>query len=475
MVQAKKETTASESTTPGPKKPVNGKRRRLIRFGGAGLLILALAVGIPFLLHALSHESTDDAFIDGTIVTISPRINGYVAKVLPDDNQWVHAGELLVTLDPRDFKARRDAALAALESARAAFRSRHIAVTLTRIATTAGLDEARAAVTAAVALVKTAQAQAAAAASLRDQAQAQLALSRAALAQAVAASASNAAEHQRDAMDLKRAREMAKSGTISDQALDHAVAMERMSAAGLAAAEHKIDTQKAMVAQAEAALSAANDNLREARTQITARRAQETQARARLASAKSAPQRVAQSHSLAGVSQADIDRAEAQLEEASLQLSYTKIVSPVAGYVTRKTVEEGDFVQGGEALMAVVPPDVWVTANFKETQLTRMRPGQPVTITVDTFPDVTFTGHVDSIQHGTGARFSLLPPENATGNFVKVVQRVPVKIVFDQTNLLKRYPLVLGLSAYPEVDVAAPGYPQAPAPAGHQKGVGSRK
>lgn len=473
MVQAKNETSASGQAAPTPKKPVNGKRRRLIRFAAVGLLVLGLAFGIPYLLHALSHESTDDAFIDGTVVPISPRVNGYVDKVRVDDNQWVHAGDVLVTLDPRDFKASRDAANAALEAARAAFRSRHIAVKLTQIATTAGLDEARAAVTAAVALVKTAQAQVAAAESLRDQARAQLTLSRAGLAQTQAAAASKAAEHRRDAMDLKRAQEMAKTGTITAQNLDHAVATEQMSAADLTESQRKIDSQKAMVQQAEAALSAANDNLRQAKAQVTARRAQLTQAKAQLVSAESAPHRVAQSHSLAKVSQADIDRAAAQLEQATLQLSYTKIVSPVDGYVTRKTVQEGAFVRVGQALMAIVPPEVWVTANFKETQLTRMRPGQPATITVDTFPDVTFTGHVDSIQHGTGARFSLLPPENATGNFVKVVQRVPVKIVFDQTDQLKRYPLVLGLSAFPDVDVSAKGTP--PADTETHKVVGSAK
>jgi membrane fusion protein (multidrug efflux system) len=161
--------------------------------------------------------------------------------------------------------------------------------------------------------------------------------------------------------------------------------------------------------------------------------------------------------------QADINRAEAQLQQAELNLSYTKIVSPADGYVTRKTAEAGAFVQAGQSLMAIVRPEVWVTANFKETQLTRMHPGQPATITMDSFPDVTFTGHVESIQHGTGSRFSLLPPENATGNFIKVVQRVPVKIVLDPNDQLRHHLLVPGLSAEPQIDVTAEGFPEASA------------
>jgi membrane fusion protein (multidrug efflux system) len=331
-----------------------------------------------------------------------------VARVLADDNQWIHTGDPLVTLEPADYKAASDAARAALEASRA------------------GAD-------AAGAVVKTAEAEAAASESLKDQAEAQLVLSRAALAQARAVLASKAAEHERDALDLKRARELAKKVVITHQDLDHAVAAERISAAELEAADRKIDTQKAMVRRAEAALAAAEDNLRQAKAQVDARRAQEAQARAQ------------------------IDRAAAELEIAELRLSYTKILAPTDGYVTRKNVEQGALVQADQTLMSIVRSHVWVTANFKETQLTRMRPGQPVNLTVDAFPDVTFTGRVDSIQHGTGARFSLLPAENATGNYIKVVQRVPVKIVFDPEDQLGRYPMVPGLSVVPEVDVAAEG------------------
>lgn len=403
----------NDSTDTGPEvtsenKNTNGRRRKKMLIVLAVVVIFALGFGIPYLRHALSYESTDDAFVEGTIISISPRVSGYVAEVSVVGDSWVNKGDILVTLDPADFEARRDAATAALAASRAA-------------------------AVEAAAQVKTADAQAASVASLRDQAEAQLALAKAALSQTRAALASKTAEHDRDAQDLTRVREMSETGTITDQDLDHAVAEERISAAEETAAMRKIDTQNAVVRQAEAAVSTAEENLKQARALIDARKAQEARARA------------------------EVERAEAELEQAGLQLSYTKIVSPAEGYVTRKTVEPGTFVQTGQVLLAVVRPEVWVTANFKETQLTRMRPGQPATITIDAFPDVTFTGHVESIQHGTGARFSLLPPENATGNFIKVVQRVPVKIVLDRDKRMEQYLLVPGLSAVPEVDVSAGG------------------
>ena len=150
-------------------------------------------------------------------------------------------------------------------------------------------------------------------------------------------------------------------------------------------------------------------------------------------------------------------RAEAEVNQARLNLSYTKIYAPISGHVTRKSVEIGAHVQIGQPLLALVDPDVWVIANFKETQLAKMQPGQPVTVTVDTHPGVKLAAHVDSVQRGSGARFSLLPPENATGNYVKVVQRVPVKIVFDDLKQIEQYGLGPGMSVVPTVKIDEPG------------------
>ena len=186
-----------------------------------------------------------------------------------------------------------------------------------------------------------------------------------------------------------------------------------------------------MLQRAEAALKASEDNVHQAQAQVAARQAQ------------------------AEESKADVEKSQAEIEQATLNLSYAQVHAPIDGFVTRKNVDPGTYVQQGQSLMAIVSPRVWVTANFKETQLTHMRPGQPVTISVDTYPDATLHGRVDSIQRGTGSRFSLLPPENATGNFVKVVQRIPVKIVFDRPQELAKYVLVPGMSVIPEINIKA--------------------
>jgi membrane fusion protein (multidrug efflux system) len=165
---------------------------------------------------------------------------------------------------------------------------------------------------------------------------------------------------------------------------------------------------------------------------------------------------VAESRSQTDVAEADAARAEAEAEQARLNLSYTKIYAPISGHVARKSVEMGAYVQTGQPLLALVDPDVWVIANFKETQLAKMRPGQPVTVTLGAHPDASFAAHVDSLQRGSGARFSLLPPENATGNYVKVVQRVPVKIVFDDPKQVEQYALGPGMSVLPSVKVSEP-------------------
>jgi membrane fusion protein (multidrug efflux system) len=442
-------------TTQGAGNRRKGPRRRILVLAAAGLALAGLAVGIPYYLYAVSHESTDDAFIDGHIIAISPRVSGHVARVYVTDNQKVDAGDLLVELDPRDFQARLDAARASLAADEAALRSRDIDVNLTSITSTAGLDEAKQAVAAAEAMVQNARALAAAAKGQQGEAQAQVTFARAALAQAQAETLAVEAKHQQTSLDLKRYQELARSNTISPQQLDNAVTAERMAAADLNAARSKVATQQSLLQRAEAALKAAEENVRQAQAQVAARQAQLEQTNARLTSARSAPVQVAQSSSRAEESKADVEKARAEVEQAVLNLSYTKIHAPVGGYVTKKNVEPGVFVQMGQSLMAIVLPDVWVTANFKETQLTHMRPGQPATISVDTYPDEIFHGHVDSIQRGTGARFSLLPPENATGNFVKVVQRIPVKIVFDRPEELAKYLLVPGMSAVPEVNVKA--------------------
>jgi membrane fusion protein, multidrug efflux system len=433
------------------------KRRRIVRLVAVGLVAVALVLGIFYYIHALSYESTDDAFIDGHVMRVSSRVAGHVARVYVADNQRVKAGDPLVDLDPADFRVLLHEAEATLAAGRATRRSRNAEVALITISAAADLDGAKSDVAAAEAAVEAARAQAAQTASQYEQAMAQIAINTATLAQAKAEADSVAAKHNRDAEDLKRYEEMRSARTVSGRDLDYAVAAEQISAADLVSAQKKIETCQSMIRQSEAAKKAALDNRHRAEAQVELAKAQLGRARARLAAAESAPKKVEQRRSLAEVSGAEVDKAKAQLARASLNLSYTHIVSPADGFVTKKGVEPGAFVQIGQSLMAIVPETVWVTANFKETQLEHMRCGQPVEITVDAYPNITFKGHVESIQRGTGARFSLLPPENATGNYVKVAQRIPVKITFDKPPDSGGVLLAPGMSVVPVVNIAETG------------------
>ncbi len=437
-----------------PQKP---SRRPWAWVALAALAAVAIGIGVPYYLYARVHESTDDAFIDAHVVPISPRVAGHVAKVYVEDNQRVHQGDLLVELDPRDFELRLAAAEAALDAARAGRNTRSIGVSVTEITSSAGIEDAAGAVEAARAAVETSRAAVATAASQQAASKAQLTAAQAALAQAQAEVLAAAARRERDRAHLARIQPLVAEHAVSPQTLDDATAAEQVSAAELTAAQRRVAAQAAAVQQAQTAILAADSNRAQAEAMVGGRVAELRRAEAQLASAKSAPKQVAQSRSQAVGAEADAARAQADVHQAQLNLSYTKIYAPVAGHVTRKNVELGAYVQVGQPLLAVVEPDVWVVANFKETQLSAMRPGQPVTVNVDTYPGIDFKAHVDSVQRGSGARFSLLPPENATGNYVKVVQRVPVKIAFDDPRQISQYVLGPGMSVVPTVNVAMAG------------------
>jgi len=399
------------ASRPQPAPPARPRTRRTVLLGliAAGL-VAALIVSVPYVRSAMTHESTDDAFIDGHVVAISPKVASYVAQVPIDDNWHVNRGDLLVELDPRDFEARLAQARANVAAAVAQHQGATINVRVVGTTSGAGVQQAEAA-------VLTAQRQVDGARSRLEEARAQVA---AAEAEAVRAGA-----------DAQRYDRLAQQGFVSLQDRDNAVAKDRMAAANRDAARK--------------AEQAAADGIRQSEAQLE-------EARARLASAKAAPDQVAYSQAQAEQVAAQIDQLKAAVRQAELDLSYTKIYAPEAGRITRKTVEPGAYVQVGQTLFSIVPDRMWVTANFKETQLRYMRPGQPATIKVDAYPDRRFRGHVDSIQAGAGARFSLLPPENATGNYVKVVQRVPVKILVDD-GPDPAHVLGPGMSVVPEVKV----------------------
>ncbi|KWF22817.1 HlyD family secretion protein [Burkholderia pseudomultivorans] len=331
---------------------------------GAVLFVLVVAA-LVWWLATRNQESTDDAYTDGNPVSVAPHVSGYVTRLAVDDNTFVHRGDLLVEIDPRDYRAQVDAAQAQLGLAQAQLDAARVQLDIARVQYPAQYRQARA----------------------------QIESAEAAYRQAFAAQ-----ERQR-AVDAR---------ATSQQAIDAADAQRATADANVAMAH----------AQARTA-SLVPQQIRQAETAVEERRQQVLQARA-------------------------------QLEQAELNLSYCEMRAPSDGWVTRRNVQLGSFLQPGTSIFSIVTPRVWITANFKESQLERMRIGDRVDVSVDAYPDLDLHGRVDSIQLGSGARFSAFPAENATGNFVKIVQRVPVKIVLDGP-LPSNPPLGLGLSVEPTV------------------------
>jgi membrane fusion protein (multidrug efflux system) len=387
---------------PAYRKP---KRRRNILI--LVVVLVALVGGVLLWRYLSSYESTDDAQADVHLYPVSARISGYVVKVNVDDNQWVQQGTVLVEIDPKDYEVAVAQAQANLTSAEATAQSLNITVPITSVSTVSQLTSTSSDIENATAGIAAAEKQ--------------LAATHAQLEEAVA-------NDVRAQDDLHRYKLLVDKREVAAQVYDQAVATARSSTAAVAAAG--------------ANESAAQQFVQQARSRLV-------QAVANHASAETGPQQVSSTRARVRAAIADVEQRRALLEQAQLNLQYTKIVAPVTGEVN-KTVVVGLNVQPGQQLLTVVPLDqVWVTANFKETQLKRMRVGQKAKIHVDS-TGRTLTGHVDSIAGATGPLFSLLPPENATGNYVKIVQRVPVKIVLEQGENRDRQ-LRPGMNVVPDV------------------------
>lgn len=407
----------NRSEVPGP--PTLGPGRPPARSWKARKMILIVLIvaavvvaGILLFRYFAMYESTDDAEIDGYIYPVSSRVPGYVVRVTVDENQYVQAGTVLAQLDPKDYQVAVANAKATYANLGAASEAARINVPLTSVNTSSALSTAQADLQNADAGVAAAQGQ---------------------------FEAQQAALLQAEANDLKaqddvnRYKPLAEKDEVAQQIYTQAVDTQKASAAAVGAA-------KASAAAAEQNVSAA--------------RAKVAQAQAEVHYAETRPQQISVQRSRAEAAQAQREQAEASLQQAQLNLQYTTVVAPVSGIVGQRSVQPGQNVSPGQQMMTIVPLDsdnIWVTADFKETQLTYMRPGQPVKISVDTY-DRSYEGHVLNIGGATGARYSLLPPENATGNYVKVVQRIPVKIVFekgqDPQHLLRP-----GMSVEPKVRV----------------------
>ena len=364
------EAVPNPATAPEPKKTTG------LLWPATGALAVLLYFGIAYLVEVFTHESTDDAFIAGHVVSIAPRIAGQVAAVHVLDNQLVRSNELLVEIDPADYAMTVTQKKAAADAQQASYKTMY-----------AGWQLMQAKVTTAEADVRKAQAEA-------DAAEATV---------------------KKTQSDFGRAQDLLKQKTVSPQ---------------------EFETTQAANTKAQADWKSAQENVIEADSRV-----------------EEANRTLAAAWAQAGTVLAQWQEAQTNIAAAKINLAYTKIFAPVDGRVTRKAVEAGDYLQAGQQILSLVPAAVWVVANFKESQLENMVAGQPVAVEIDALGGRKFRAHVDSIQAGSGAAFSLLPPENATGNYVKVVQRVPVKIVFDEPLPAEKV-IGPGLSVTPDVQTS---------------------
>jgi len=388
------------------------------------LIIIGLVLGISYYHRSTIYVSTDNAYIEGHIISISPKVSGNIVKIHVKDNQKVEKGQLLVEIDPTDYEVRYEQAVAKLQAAIEKQKSASTNVSLTSITSSAAVEQASSAIEAARSNV--------------DAADKQVSQARANIAQINADIESVKAEVDLAETNLKRYQNLYNKGAVSKQELDNALTAYRTTKAKLDAAQEK-------VSGAQFALQTALANKEVAAKSLA-------QAISKYRGLDTVPEQVSISDAQNRMAGAEIKQLQAAVKQAKLDLQYTKIYAPSSGRVTSRSAEIGAFVQTGQPLMSIVPDDRWIIANFKETQLTNMREGQPVFIRVDAYPQKVFKGKVDSIQASTGSKSSLFPPENAVGSFVKVVQRVPVKIIFTEEPD-PQYAIVPGMSVVPEVKV----------------------
>jgi membrane fusion protein, multidrug efflux system len=392
--------------------PANANRRFIV----IGVVLVLVIAAVFFYWRSTFTEDTDDAQVDGNLYQVSSRITGHVVKVYVDDNQTVQAGQLLAEIDPTDYQVALEQAQADLASAQAQYVQASVNVPITQVTVGTGVTNAGSDVKGSADQVA--------------QAQKQVEAANARIAQAQA----NAQKAQ---LDVDRYTPLVQKDVISKQQYDAAVAQAAAS--------------KAAVVEAESDALGAQNAVGTAQQKLAEARAQSQQ------SVKNAPGQIKVEQARATAAAAAVKQAQARVDEAQLNLSYTHITAPTAGIVNKKNVEVGANLATGQDLMTIIPlTDLWVTANFKETQLAKMHTCQAVTLKVDAYGGRTFSGRITQIGGATGSMLSLFPPENATGNYVKVVQRIPVRIDF--TNLQQEdgdYVLRPGLSVTPEVSVKA--------------------
>lgn len=418
--------TQSQAFTPKSPAPTANKDRYKTLSLILGVFLVLGVAGLFWWWYSSHYEETDDAYITGHIHPISARVSGTVSQVLVDNNQTVKPNEMLVIIDPRDYNIALSQAVHNLAVTEAQAITAKANIPFTQRQAAAQIEQAQAGI--------------GVARSTANQSQKAADEARAGIKAAQQTVNEQEANYQKALIDYRRYAG-ADPEAISAQQLDVARTALKVADANRAAAHSQLVQAQARAAQAIAGISTSVGKITEAKGTFQGAQAQELQFNIAKSQAQSAI--------------VSINTSKDAVAQAKLNLSYTRVAAPVTGVIGSRNVEVGQQVQVGQPLMSIVSPEKWVVANFKETQLQRIHPGQKVTISVDAYPNHEFTGHVDSFSPASGAQFALLPPENATGNFTKTVQRVPVKIVFDPKSI-KGYEniLVPGLSVVPKVDVS---------------------
>lgn len=428
------------------------KRNKTPFYIAGGVLLIAATVGFFYWLYARQFEYTDDAFIDGEIVQISPKISAYVDKVLVKENQFVKKGELLIELNSDDLRAKLEFAQSQLRSAEGRRTRAQAQTDLTRVSANATQIQARSNVQTARNFVAQSGSTAEARRAEIRQAESAVKTARANLAKARSQIPQAESNLRLAQNEYSRDLDLFNFGSVSRRTVDQSENVVQRAKAELNTAQNQVSAAESVVEEAEAKVATAQNTYKESIARIQSSESEVDESLGRLKGASSAPERIAVDQSEVGLAEAGIDEVRATIRSVELELESTKIYAPQDGFVTRKNVLEGQLVQPGTALMSISQPDIWIVANFKETQIERISIGQMVDIKVDAYPGKIFRGRIDSFQAGTGSAFSVLPSQNASGNFLKVVQRVPVKIVFTEKpeNI---HLLVPGMSVQPKVRV----------------------
>ena len=456
------------------------KRSRIPVYLVSGILLIAAIGGIIYWLYIRQYETTDDASVEANIVQISPKVTAHIAKIHIKENQPVKKGDLLIELDASEFEAKIEKAKAELRAAQAlrgkalanmAFRKKTSKANLNQAlsnydTTKTSINQAKLSTDSKENAIVQAQNQVKTAEASHRQMQSQIPTAEAALAQVRLQVPAAETKLEVAQIEYERNLTLFEGGHVSKQALEkskaelseakshHESAKKQIeiAQAQLNSLRRQVEVAASQVIEAKANIVTAENDFRQSQSQIVTASSQSNESYGRVQEAQSLPEQAAVEESEVSNAEAQIAQAEAALRQAELELSHTKIYAPEDGFVANKNVQEGQLVQSEQALFAISQPEIWVVANFKETQIGNIKPGQTVLVYVDAYPNLVLTGTVDSFQAGTGSRFSILPPENASSNFIKVVQRIPVKIRFDESAERLKL-LVPGMSVVPKVKV----------------------